>query len=338
MQSASLPFFTHGVYGTDQGLGAWTTLGILCLWIMSRRHLNRVWKKILGRTTLDDSTEPLSYRFAVLGLVLSMAFLVILLRKAGLSLSVMPFYFAIYLLMSIAITRVRAALGPPFHEVVFTHPQGFMVNVMGTRALGASNLTILSFLYPFNRDNSSHPMPSQLEAFKIAERTGINNRHLLSGMALALIISILASFWAYFQIMYEHGAAAKAQGYILGIGRETFRQLTSWLQYPKQSDYTATLFIGLGAAFSVFLMAMQRRFIWWPFHPGGYALGASWGMVHVWASVLVGWAIKGIILKYGGLRAYRNGAPFFLGLILGDHIISCTWSIIGAVFRVPTYT
>ena len=181
-------------------------------------------------------------------------------------------------------------------------------------------------------------MPSQLEAFKIAERTGINSRHLLLGMVLALIISILASFWSYFQIMYEHGAAAKARGYILGIGRETFRQLTSWLQYPKQSDYTATLFIGLGAAFSVFLMAMQRRFIWWPFHPGGYALGASWGMVHVWASVLVGWAIKGIILKYGGLRAYRNGTPFFLGLILGDHIISCTWSIIGAVFRVPTYT
>ncbi len=337
MQSASLPFFTHGVYGTDQGLGAWTTLGILSLWI-TRRHFNRVLKRLLGRTTLDDSTEPLSYRFAMLGLVVSMAFLVILLYKAGLSLSVMPFYFAIYLLMSIAITRVRAALGPPFHEVVFTHPQGFMVNVVGTRALGASNLTILSFLYPFNRDNSSHPMPSQLEAFKIAERTGINNRHLLSGMVLALVISILASFWAYFQIMYEYGAAAKARGYILGIGRETFRQLTSWLQYPKQPDYTAMLFIGLGAAFSVFLMAMQRRFIWWPFHPGGYALGASWGMVHVWASVLVGWAIKGIILKYGGLRAYRNSAPFFLGLILGDHIVSCTWSIIGAVFRVPTYT
>ena len=99
--------------------------------VETRRHLNRVWKKLLGRTTLDDSTEALSYRIAVLGLVLSMAFLVILLRKAGLSLSVIPFYFAIYLLMSIAITRVRATLGPPFHEVVFTHPQGFMVKRNG---------------------------------------------------------------------------------------------------------------------------------------------------------------------------------------------------------------
>ena len=200
MQSASLPFFTHGVYGTDQGLGAWTTLGILSLWI-TRRHLNRVWKKLLGHSTLDDSTEPLTYRFAVLGLVLCMAFLVILLHKTGLSLSVMPFYFAIYLLMSIAITRVRAALGPPFHEVVFTHPQGFMVNVVGTRALGASNLTILSFLYPFNRDNSSHPMPSQLEAFKIAEANGhkqpaslIGHGACLDSQYLSFVLGIFSDY------------------------------------------------------------------------------------------------------------------------------------------------
>ena len=338
MHSASVPFFTHGVYGTEQGLGAWTMLGILSLWI-TRRHLNQVWRKLIGMSSaLDDSTEPIRYKFAVLGLVLSMTFLVILLRKAGLSLAVIPFYFAIYLLMSIAITRVRAVLGPPYHEIVFTHPQGFMVDVMGTRALGVGNLTILSFLYPFNRDNASHPMPSQLEAFKIAERTSINNTHLLLVLVLALIASILASFWAYFQIMYEHGAAAKARGYILGIGRENFGQLMSWLQYPRQPNYIATVFIGLGGAFSVFLIGMQRRFIWWPFHPAGYALGASWGMLGVHTSVLVGWVIKGVVLKYGGLRAYRNGTPFFVGLILGDYIISCMWSIIGGLLGISTYT
>ncbi len=338
MHSASVPFFTHGVYGTEQGLGAWTMLGILSLWI-TRRHLNQVWRKLIGMSsTLDDSTEPIRYKFAVLGLVLAMTFLVILLRKAGLSLAVIPFYFAIYLLMSIAITRVRAVLGPPYHEIVFTHPQGFMVDVMGTRALGVGNLTILSFLYPFNRDNASHPMPSQLEAFKIAERTSINNTHLLLVLVLALIASILASFWAYFQIMYEHGAAAKARGYILGIGRENFGQLMSWLQHPRQPNYIATLFIGLGGAFSVFLIGMQRRFIWWPFHPAGYALGASWGMLGVHTSVLAGWVIKGVVLKYGGLRAYRNVTPFFVGLILGDHIISCMWSIIGGLLGISTYT
>ena len=331
-------FRTHGVYGTQQGLGAWTTLGILSLW-MTRRHLSQVWRELIGQpSTLDDSTEPMRYRFAVLGLVLAMTFLVILLRQAGLSLSVILFYFAIYLLMSIAITRVRAVLGPPYHQIVFTSPQGFMVDVMGTRALGASNLTILSFLYAFNRENTSHPMPNQLEAFKIAERTGINNTHILLGMVLALILSIPVSFWWYFQVMYEHGVVAKAHGPLINTGYELFRQLTSWLQYPKQPNYTATLFIGLGGVFTVFLMGMQRRFIWWPFHPAGYALGASWGMIHVWTSVLLGWAIKGIVLRYGGLRAYRNAVPFFIGLILGEQIIICLWSILGAVLGIRTLT
>jgi len=41
----------------------------------------------------------------------------------------------------------------------------------------------------------------------------------------------------------------------------------------------------------------------------------------------VGWLLKWILLKYGGVSAYRAGRPFFLGLILGQ--ISCVafWMI-----------
>lgn len=100
-------------------------------------------------------------------------------------------------------------------------------------------MTILSFLYPFNRDNSAHPMPSQLEGFKIAEQTRMNNKQLMWAMVLALAISVLASFWIYLQMMYEYGASAKARGYVVGIGRETFGQLSSWMQYPRGVDYPA---------------------------------------------------------------------------------------------------
>ena len=338
VSSPSVGIFTNGVYGNEQGLGAWTTIGVLLLW-MGRKHLRQVWNNIIGKpSSVDDSIEPLRYRFALLGLAFSIIFLVVLLNRAGLSLTLLPLYLSIYLLMSIAITRVRAALGPPFHEIVFTNPQGLMVNLLGTRAIGANSLTTLYFMYPFNRDSTSHPMPSQLEGFKIAERTGINNRHLLLAMVLALTVSIFVSFWSYLYVMYENGATARGRGYLIGIGHETFRTLTKWLQYPQPPNATAMLFVGVGGMFTLFLMGMQRRFIWWPFHPGGYALGASWGMIHSWSSVLVGWAIKGLIFRLGGLKAYRAGIPFFIGIILGDQIIGCLWSIIGAVFGIPTYS
>ena len=164
------------------------------MWI-SRRHLSQASRKFTGKpSTLTDTEEPSRYRVAFIALVLVTAFLVIVLHRAGVPLSLISFYFLVYLLLSIAITRVRAALGPPYHEIIPTHPQGFMVDVLGTRRIRPRVLTVLAFMYPFNRDSSAHPMPSQLEGFKIAERTGTNSRYIMWGIVLALAVSVITSF------------------------------------------------------------------------------------------------------------------------------------------------
>ena len=48
--------------------------------------------------------------------------------------------------------------------------------------------------------------------------------------------------------------------------------------------------------------------------------------------------LKGTILKFGGIRAYRRYVPFFLGLILGDFVIGSTWNILSIILNRPTYT
>jgi hypothetical protein len=45
----------------------------------------------------------------------------------------------------------------------------------------------------------------------------------------------------------------------------------------------------------------------------------------------VGWLLKLVILKYGGVTAYRAGRPFFLGLILGQITCVGAWMIIDSV-------
>jgi hypothetical protein len=37
-----------------------------------------------------------------------------------------------------------------------------------------------------------------------------------------------------------------------------------------------------------------------------------------WASFLVGWLIKTITLRYGGLQLYRKLIPLATGMIMGD--------------------
>ncbi|MYG06241.1 hypothetical protein F4167_06430 [Candidatus Poribacteria bacterium] len=315
----SLPGFP---YYNQQGIGAWLTLGILVLWA-SRKHLKTVFTLALKPPT--STNEPFQYRTALLGILISTVILVIIFQQAGMSVGILLAFLCLYVLISIAITYARAAVGVPYHEVIWTHPQLMLVSVLGVRRIGASNLTLLSFLYPYVRDNVSHPMPSQLEGFKIAERARLSQKKMAIAMIVALLVATPVSFWAYLHLMYQHGAV-QSEGYIIGIGIETFeRLLLPWLQQPHAPDSTGLSFTAFASLFTLGLMFLRKQFIWFPFHPAGYALGLSAGMVWGWSAVCVGWFIKAVLLKFGGLRTYRKAAPFFVGVILGDFLTGPVW-------------
>jgi hypothetical protein len=79
------------------------------------------------------------------------------------------------------------------------------------------------------------------------------------------------------------------------------------------------------------LMLARQRLLGWPLHYIGMPIGDTWVMSWVWSSIALGWAIKLVVLKYGGVPLYRAGRPFFLGLILGQ--ISCVgfWMIVDTI-------
>ncbi|MDE0685735.1 MAG: hypothetical protein OXI63_22630, partial [Candidatus Poribacteria bacterium] len=85
------------------------------------------------------------------------------------------------------------------------------------------------------------------------------------------------------------------------------------------------------------MMYMRMHFLWWPFHPAGYALAISFAMDYFWFAFFVAWFLKLMILRHGGLRLHRKVAPLFLGLILGDYVIGSIWAIIGPVSGLRTY-
>ena len=102
---------------------------------------------------------------------------------------------------------------------------------------------------------------------------------------------------------------------MFGLGHS---QLQEDLNSPGKQDIgSIAAYIG-GAGFTVFLGAMRARFLWWPFHPIGYLASSSYGAYRMWFPIFVTWIIKGFLLRYGGLRAYRRALPLFLGLILGE--------------------
>ena len=78
-------------------------------------------------------------------------------------------------------------------------------------------------------------------------------------------------------------------------------------------------------------MLARRFLLWWPLHPIGYPICAVVWTDYLWASVFIAWAIKSVVLRYGGPRLYRNIRPGFLGLILGQFSVCGVWYIIDAI-------
>lgn len=325
-------------YLREQGTGAWIGLCVFMVWA-GRKHLAEIVRTALGSGEQSaESGELLSYRAACVGVLLGFGAMYAFCARAGMSLWLPPVYFGLFFLLSIGITRIRAELGPPAHELNWVNPENIVVSVLGTGVLGAQNLTVMSYMFWFNRGYRSHPMPHQLEGMKIGRETRMEPRRLLIAMLVACVIGVFAAFWALLDVSLKQGAAtANIRSYYVPIGSEAFNRLSGWLAYPKSTDLTAISWIVMGFGFTVFLMAMKGAFFWWPFHPAGYALANSYALEYWWMTLLIGWLLKLVIVRYGGIKGYRRALPFFLGLILGDYVAASMWSIVGWALGMSVY-
>ena len=328
-------------YPAEQAFGVYMGLLGFVLWT-GRSHIKglvrHLFRSRASPSQLDDSGEPMPFRLAFAGILIGLIFLMAFSSKAGMSLWVIPIFFAIYFLLSVMVTRLRAELGFLVHGLKYISPHNMIVVGVGTWRLNTNTLTVFSLYMFFNRANWANPMPEQLEALKISERRHINPRHTAVAILLATVIGSGVTFWFLLDIYYRHGAES---GYfdpaVLGFGRDVYVQLENWLNSPKEPDRPALAFMGGGLVFTVLLMLLRSRFLWWPLHPLGYATAQSWGMGNLWCCLFVAWACKAVILRYSGLNAYRRAIPFFLGLALGDYILGSLWSILDIPTTISLY-
>jgi hypothetical protein len=270
----------------------------------------------------------------VFGLLGGLAFLLIFSYQAGMAVWIGVLFFLLYYLLAISLSRIRAEVGPPTHELALSTPRYFLVQVFGSRRLSAPSLTIMTLYISFYRYWRSHPMPHTLEGFKLAAEAKMNNRRLIRAMVFTTVVSILVAFWAYLAVAYRSGGDPYQMSMIYG-----FNALQNWLSYPSETDSYATVFTVGAFLFTGLLWWLRRVFPFWPLHPAGYAIASStWTVSMLWFSILISWLIKKTILQFGGIRFYRRAFPFFLGLLLGEYLLGGAWVIIGVIFGVEVYS
>ena len=325
-------------YLHSQAIGGYIGVTLVALYV-SRFHLLLVVKQVLTQSTIANSrNQVMSYRKIVVLLVVSSIILLALCQKAGMSITVATIFFLLYYLISMGITRMRAELGAPVHDIHYTGPEQMMVWAVGTRRLGAANLTVLSLFWFLTRTHYSHVMPHQLEGFKISTQVNISQGKTFIAIIVACVVGIFSAFWVLLHIPYQLGALAQIPWpTVNAFGLEPWRRLEDWLINPMVTDIPETVFIGIGLLVTFGLMFMRMKFFWFPLYPAAYAVTNSWAIHNIWFCLFIAWIIKIIILQYGGLKAHQKATPFFLGLILGEFTIGSLWTIIGIVLEIPTY-
>lgn len=317
---------SSGYYLADQSLGAWLGLGFYALW-KARRDLARWFQS--ARRGEPAPEEALSPRLAWGGLLAGSAFLVGFLARTGMPLWASVLFFGIYYGICLSLTRMRAELGPPTHDLYYGGPERFLVAVFGTRALGPRGLSGVTLFYWMTRDYRCHPMPHQLEAMKLAEPARLARSSLSWAMMGATLVGALSTYVVLLAVMYRFGSASRVAGYSQHLAQEAYSRLERWLLQPEGMNVDVVQQVAQGFGLTVFLMAMRHRYLWFPFHPVGLAVAGSWTMSWMWFSVMLSWAIKGMFLRSGGLRLYRRMAPFFMGWVLGPFLVGSAWSLVG---------
>ncbi len=296
----------------------------------SYRYIARVARKAVGLAREpDDRDEPMSYRAAIVGLALGAPVLVGFAIVAGMTPTVACVYFCIYILATVVMTRIYAQVGTSLLEFYFFNPEAAIATFAGSKALSVADKTLFAQFFWFNRCYRQHPMGHQIEGLRFAGLTGAKLKPTTAMLAIATVIGVLAGLLTTLQIYYVHGAGtAKVLGWQMGVAWETYGRTSGWLDSPQAPETSALTAAGLSFVLALGLSSLRNAFLGFPLHPLGYVLAVSYAMEYIWATFVVVWAIKALILRYGGLRAYWRAVPFFIGLVIGDTCTVIFWGLV----------
>jgi hypothetical protein len=299
-------------------------VALFLLW-SGRHHLRAALRSLLGK---GGSATP-EERWALVGLWASAGFVLAWCHFSRFPLRVAVPFFAVLGGFVLVYARLRAETGVP-GEFIYPYglPKSLVVNAFSIPGLldlgGLRTLVVFSSYAWLSRHHYVEAMAAyQLDGVKLGEVGRVSRRLLVLALTLAFAVGLAGAFWAHLSAYYELGSNLAGGG----TGRGEYRAQVALQEYQWTATQAASQpprdgvrlgFTAWGFLFTVILAALRTRFPGDPFHPLGFILATSYGDSGTFIfPAFMAWLAKGLILKIGGLKLYRKGIPFFVGLIVG---------------------
>lgn len=295
----------------------------MVLWslFMGRNHLAAVYRSVVRRSgELDDREELMPYSVAVWGGLLASLFVLGWLWASGLDLYIAALFLLLVMIVYVGMTRVVIQSGVLYVTSPFS-PQALTLATTGT-AIGPQNLVAMSLSYSWCSDIQSIFMPAAAHGARL-NMLGREHRRMSWAIGLAAVVGFTATIWFVLELCYTYGAGNFRSWYFdpgAGAGGLAFDQATRLMGDPQGPDGDKLGLFGLGVVLYSILSLCQYRFYWWPLHPVGLTIATLWNLRLIGVSVFIAWALKSAIMRVGGISAYRELRPFFIGLIVGFYL------------------
>ena len=316
----------------QQTAGAYLALAAASIWI-ARRPLGQIFGAGLTlQKHPDEEREPLSYRTAVWGGIITFIFMVAWCNYAGMTLLTAVLLWLIVFGYLLAMTRMLAEGGMPWLDHPTWGAQDVLRALLPYRSMPIQQWSALATLIPYCYHLRVSPMPRIMQSLKISDQAGTSNRHVTWSLLIATLISIPVGFYALIAAGYVHGGVAINPARFVSLARYSgvfMERVTN--TGLKHTDWISLGIMGYSAAKLFTLSYLRLRYLWWPLHPVAYAMAFNVYVVREWLSVLIGWLAQAVIMRYGGYRAVQRYRPFFLGLILGAMLVCGVWLIIDGI-------
>jgi len=297
--------------------------GLFALFLMhayiARHYFRDFFRRALKGERGETDGEPLPPRALVLLSLLTVGGIIVWsVVVARLALLWAVLLFVVHFIWRIMLTRMVAEAG----LFVFWTPipiTNFFMRVFGRDLVGTPNIVAMNMIGSKISDSATDVTAQALQGLKIAQLGGLSQRQIFGLMWTSLLISILTCHPTCLHIIYTTAVPKMGwwtRGYPRGMATTMLNQLAQDLRMPT-AHYIHLL---AGALVTMVLTWLRWQFLWWLFHPLGYAASnaVSWFGDRYGFSIFLGWLAKALVMWFGGIRLWHFFKPFMLGMVLGN--------------------
>lgn len=311
-----------------QMAGAYLVFFCFIIWL-ARQHLSDVLQNAVGAKEMAPSqAEWFSLRASFWGGVFAFVGLVAWCVLFGMSMLTAVITLVAFFVVSLVASRVICQGGIAYFTLTAAPLDGVLAMFGGGIFAKASILLAGVAQKVLFVDMRESLMPSLFHASKVGE--GVRNkRFFVAALGITILAGLVVSFVAMMVLCYQYGLRELELSWATRTSINVYDNIQRVIEAPDYDRGYVITFGLIGAAIMTTLVVCYHRFYWWPLHPIGYLAAYSSSMRILWFSFLIGWLCNQLVLRYGGVDAYKRVRFLFFGLILGDFLMGGMWALIG---------